>query len=436
MKAVLSIDQPLPGELIVSDNPLARRTRELFCGYTHGADQQTVSVVCMLYPENQTSTPRRQTIDQLREVMNSLPDGLGPGWLTGEPILVVDGFRYVEQDGRRLGLWSTLLLGLTIIVCFRSIRWVIIPILVVQLALISTQAVLVLARLELSMVSSMLTAVVMVIGVATMVHIMVRYAESRQEGLSPLESLRQTLQQLLIPVFWACLTDAAGFMALTVSDVGPVRDFGIMMAVGSLMVLVSVVLLVPGLTVFGRFDPDPHAPWGEGRLTRRLQQLLTAVDRRPYRVLGALAVVSVLAMAGISRLKVETDFTRNFRQDSDIAQAYNFVEDHLGGAGVCDVMIPAPEKLHWSVLQAHLSLGPCDFPTTEGSRKPIWPRSPSRLAWRMRWSICRRSRSPTSLAWYSTVSSFLGSGRCADGCRSSMMPCMVKIRRPASTTCG
>ena len=63
VKAVLSIDQPLPGELIVSDNPLARRTRELFRGYTHGSDQQPVSVVCMLHPENETSTPRRHERD-------------------------------------------------------------------------------------------------------------------------------------------------------------------------------------------------------------------------------------------------------------------------------------------------------------------------------------------------------------------------------------
>jgi uncharacterized protein len=371
VKAVLSIDQPLPGEMIVSDTPLARRTRELFRGYTHSSDQQTVSIVCMLHPESETTTPRRQTIDELRRVMQSLPDGLGTGWLTGEPILVVDGFRYVEQDGRRLGLWSTALLGLTIIACFRSLRWVVIPILVVQLALVSTQAVLVLARLELSMVSSMLTAVVMVVGVATMVHLMVRFAESRQRGLSPLESLRRTLRQLLVPVFWACLTDAAGFSALTVSDVGPVSDFGVMMAVGSLMVLVSVVLLVPGLAVLGRLDPDPQSPWGEGTLARRLGQVLTLIHRRPYGVLGALAAVTVLALVGISRLKVETDFTRNFRQDSDIARAYNFVEDRLGGAGVCDVILPAPDNLQWPVLEQTYRLGRIILPPDQPPQRDL-----------------------------------------------------------------
>ncbi len=357
VKAVLSIDQPLPGDLIVSPSALAERTRALFQGYTHGADGRTVSIVCLLFPSDETDIPRRTTIDALREIIQTLPGGLKSGWLTGEPILVEDGFRFVEQDGQRLGLWSTLLLGATIVIGFRSLRWVLIPILVVQLALLTTRAALVLGSIELSMVSSMLTAVVMVIGVATMVHVMVRFAEARAAGHPPLAALSETLAQLWVPVTWACLTDAAGFLSLTVSQVGPVQDFGVMMAVGSLMVLLSVMLLVPGLTVLGGLDPDPRMPWGEGRLDHHLQRLLALVHRRPYGILAGLVLLVAFAIGGLGLLEVETDFTRNFRQDSDIARSYNYVEDHLGGAGVCDVMIPAPERLTWSFLQRVHTLG-------------------------------------------------------------------------------
>ena len=175
VKAVLSIDQPLAGELIVGKNPVSRRTRELLRGYTHGADGRTVSLVCMLDPVETKEASRRATIDQLRDIMQSLPEPLADGQLAGEPVLVVDGFRYVELDGQRLGRWSAILLGLTIVICFRSLRWVIIPIAVVQLALMMTRGLLASVQLELSMVSSMLTAVVMVIGVATMVHVIVRF---------------------------------------------------------------------------------------------------------------------------------------------------------------------------------------------------------------------------------------------------------------------
>ncbi|MDG2382848.1 MAG: MMPL family transporter [Pirellulaceae bacterium] len=351
VKAVLSIDQPLPGDLILADNELSRRTRDLFAGYTHSEDGRTVSLVCMLEPENETEFLRRNTIDQLRQVMRSLPAPLRAGQLTGEPVLLVDGFRFVEKDGQRLGRWSGVLLGLTIVICFRSLRWVLIPIAVVQLSLTFTQGLLALMQIQLSMVSSMLTAVVMVVGVATMVHVIVRFRESRDLGLSNYQSLRRTTLLLAVPVTWACTTDAVGFLSLTVSTVGPVQDFGIMMAIGSLMVLLSVFLILPGAALLGRFDADPRQPWGGDGLSAGLQQTLQFVAQRPYRCLTGGVVVAAIALWGIGYLDVETDFTRNFRSNSEIASAYNFVEERLGGAGVCDIVIPAPDRLTWDFLQ-------------------------------------------------------------------------------------
>ena len=222
--------------------------------------------------------------------MRSLPEPLQNGPITGEPVLVVDGFRYVENDGARLGRWSAMLLGLTIVLCFRSLRWVVIPIAIVQMSLLLTNGLLAVLRMQLSMVSSMLTAVVMVVGVATMVHVILRFRESRQLGLSTEESLRRTCRLLLIPITWACITDAVGFLALTVSNVGPVQDFGIMMAIGSLMVLLSVALILPGAALLGRFDLDPRSPWGEAGLADRLQDLLQTVVRHPRTLVVGLVV--------------------------------------------------------------------------------------------------------------------------------------------------
>jgi predicted RND superfamily exporter protein len=44
-------------------------------------------------------------------------------------------------------------------------------------------------------------------------------------------------------------------------------------------------------------------------------------------------------------LEVETDFTKNFRAGSPIVRSYQFVETNLGGAGVWDVIVPAPRTL-------------------------------------------------------------------------------------------
>jgi len=126
--AVLSLLSPMGHRIVEADNAMANRLRALFEGYTHGADRQTCSLVVMLEPRARASATRHETIARLRHIIHRLPAGS----LCGEPVMVADGFRYLEEDGRRLATMSTVLLTLTIAVCFRILRWVLIPVAVVR----------------------------------------------------------------------------------------------------------------------------------------------------------------------------------------------------------------------------------------------------------------------------------------------------------------
>jgi len=336
-----------PPAIVSRKSRLASAFRNVFGAYTHDATGKIAVLVCMLDPKPENGITRQDTIDAIRKVFDRLPHGM----IAGEPVMVTDGFRYVEQDGARLGWWTTLLLSVTILICFRSIRWVLIPVLVVHFALVLTRATMVWSHLQLSMVSSMLTAIVTVVGVATVIHVIVRFRQARGEGLDKYAAVTRAGTILAVPVFWACATDAVGFLSLTRAHVGPVQDFGIMTAVSCLWVLVGVLLLVPGLAVLGRWDADPHQAWGEGALGIGLNQVVRSVQRHPIPVSGIVMVLFAGALTGLSRLEVETDFTKNFRQDSPVVKSYTFIEKSLGGAGVWDVMIPAPAKLDKAYLQ-------------------------------------------------------------------------------------
>jgi len=356
---------------ITSEHDLATAYRELFVGYTHGADNRTVAIVCMLQPESIASATRRETIDAIRKIAERQPSGM----IAGEPVMVVDGFQYVEEDGARLGWWTTILLGIVILLCFRSLRWLFIPLAVVWFTLLLTQSLLVFSGMQLSMVSSMLTAIVTVVGIAAVLHLVVRFREARRRGESQEVAMRQTLAILVAPIAWACLTDAVGFLALLWADVGPVADFGVMMAIGSSLVLVSIACIAPLLGVIGRFDADPKRAWGEAGLDTSLSWLVNASLRRPWIVLGTTIALFAVAIFGLTRQEVETDFTRNFRQGSPVVKSYNFIETNFGGAGVIDIMLPL-ERLDNDYLEKVTALEerlasieiPADTPNEEPAK--------------------------------------------------------------------
>ncbi|HBE68141.1 MAG TPA: hypothetical protein DDW52_08325, partial [Planctomycetaceae bacterium] len=341
--------------LLNPDDKLAQSMADVFEGYTHQEGSEYVAIAVLLAgtdgdrdaraQNSPNSTKRTAVLANLRQVVQDLPTPASDGLLTGEPVLVEEGFQMVRRDGTRLGVTSTVLLVVVLLFCFRSIRWTLIPLAVVHWSLIVTQAILVLLELNLTMISSTLTAVVTVVGVATSMHVLLRFHRERQQGHSRSQALENTYRTLLVAVAWACLTDAVGFASLMVAGVGPVRDFGLMMAVGSLVVLLAIVLVVPGLALVGRMDADPSVPRFDYALRLALRRLMNQVLQHRRLGLAILAILLAVGVWGSQRLVIETDFTKNFRSDSRIVQGYALIEREFGGAGVWDIMLPAPPKI-------------------------------------------------------------------------------------------
>ncbi|MCC6509090.1 MAG: MMPL family transporter, partial [Pirellulaceae bacterium] len=346
-------NQPL---LLDPDNKLAQAFAKVFEGYTHISGQDTVAIACMLEPLSGDRVNHRDTIVALRAVMSDLPEHGHDGFITGEPVMVTDGFDMVERDGWRLGAVSTCLLALVLLVVFRSLRWALIPLAVVHWAIVVTQGILAGADLELTMVSSMLTAIITVVGVATTMHLLLGYQQQRAAGLDGEAAMQATMRALRTPVIWACVTDAVGFVSLSAAQVGPVRDFGVMMAIGSLVVLLAIMLLVPGLALLGPWDRDPRVPPFDFYLRVLLRKLLFEVLERRTACLIGLVLLAIFGVWGSLRMHVETDFTKNFRQSSTLVQGYRAVESQLGGAGVWDIMLPAPRVITEDYLASVIEL--------------------------------------------------------------------------------
>ncbi len=312
---------------------------QLYRGRLLSADGNTTVLLVSLAPVGPDTAPRAETIEAMREVCAAHEP---PAVLAGGPVLVEEVYGQLEKDGQTLGLASSLVLAAVIALLFRNLRWILLPLAVVQLAVLWTKALLVAGGGRLSMVSSPLVALVTVIGVATMVHLTIRFREER-DRLTHVEALRQTMMHLGPAIFWTCLTTAAGFASLLASRIVPVGEFGTMMALGSMLVFVAVAGLLPGGVLLGRYHVDPARAPGEDRLAAALNGIVGLVERHP-RIVAVLGLAFLaFTTVGILRLEVATDFDENFRQNSRIVQSYRFVSERMGTISMFDILIDAPQ---------------------------------------------------------------------------------------------
>lgn len=344
--------------LLDERNAMAMEYRRMFAGQTHAKDTDLVAIGVLLDQEKQQDPGNNAVLESLRSLSNSAPGGL----LVGHLAMVDEGFREIERDGNRLALFSTLCLSLLMLVGFRSLRWALIVVLVVQWSLIVTRGLLVILGWELTMVSSMLSSIVMVVGVATTLHWMVGYQSEYQArdmlvgSQRATESLEASLKKLWWPMFWAVVTDAIGFGSLALSRVGPIQDYGCMMALACAVVLVGIFCLVPTLALIPISGFALGRLPGEKYLQGLLQRVLNWATQRSVGVIAIAAMLLAISLIGSMRLQVETDFLKNFQANSPIALAYRTVETELGGAGVWDVAIRAPKPITEEYLQKVLDM--------------------------------------------------------------------------------
>ena len=375
------------------------RIRQMVSRILVGDDDHTTAVVLRLRPEKESSVPRGETIAAVRK----LADEHDPSaMVVGEPAQIHDMFRYVEEDGRKLFLVSLALLAFVLLLLLEAIQWQLVPrlafiallnlvnwlpllgfalmlamvwlrwvmltVLVVLVSITWTEALLVLSGLRLSMVSSMLNSLITIIGVATSMHFLLFFREQHRTH-PPEEALGYSILELAKPVWWSIATTAFGFGVLVTSHINPVASFGLMMALGTMVVLVAVIVLLPGCLLFGRLPDEPPPSAADRYIGGILTHITLWVEHHPKQVAAVSLLVVAAAGLGFLRLRVETDFSKNFRASSPIVRSLDFVESRLGGAGSWEINFSAPEELDAEYLERVRSFAErlrTEFGTTTG----------------------------------------------------------------------
>ncbi len=349
--------------LFKESDPVARGFLDLFAGYTHSADRTRAAVVAMLATDYD-----RETIETLKSIADEVSASsavlahdrvdddeiefddmhLQEVALVGEPVLVHDGFELIERDGARLAIITVGLLSVVVLLSLGDLRLVALAAASIAWSVVVTKAIMFYLGIDLSLVATLLTAITTVISVTAILHLGVHFRDSIRRGTDRHSALRDSLARLSVPIFWTCATDAVGFAALAVSRIQPVVQFGVMIAIASIVVFVSLAIFAPTLLMIPALaKPAPRGIlYRLNRILRRTGLVIASwsVNHRGVMIAVALGCITFVII-GLGRAEVETSFLNNFRADSKIVIDYDRVETNFGGAGVWDIVLETPEEL-------------------------------------------------------------------------------------------
>ena len=283
-----------------------------------------------------------QTIKDIRSILSPFQKEESL-FLGGLAMISSDVVNFVEKDLKIFGISILFFIIFALIIIFRQLRWVILPILTCVISVLATAGLLGFFGWEITVISSNFISLQLIFTLAIVVHLIVRYRElTRVYPQKPQKFLLiETTHMMIKPCLFTALTTIAGFSSLVFSGILPVINFGWMMSVGLMISLLMAFLLFPILLInFKRLEPnltfENLLP-----LPAFFSNLTEKVGRK---IILIALIIFILGLGGIYKLEVENSFIDYFKDNSEIYKGMKLIDTQLGGTTSLDVIIDFDEK--------------------------------------------------------------------------------------------
>ena len=278
-----------------------------------------------------------QNIENIRSIIKNHETN-GKIFLGGVNMIASDAISFVKNDLLIYGISLVLIFIFILWYIFRRLRWVIIPLLICFISIISTGGILGLFGWEVTVISSNFIALQLIITMSIIIHLIERYRELniRYKNASQYKLVINTVLSKLIPCFFAIITTVVGFASLILSNIEPVINLGLMMSIGIIISLILSFIIFPILLlIIGKKDEFEK----ENTNSSFTEKCSYIVENYGKTIIVVTIISVIFSITGSSRLFVENSFINYFKSSTEIYKGMKVIDENLGGTSPLDIII-------------------------------------------------------------------------------------------------
>ncbi|MHB8896149.1 MAG: efflux RND transporter permease subunit, partial [Candidatus Geothermincolia bacterium] len=287
------------------------------------------------------------------------------------------GFASQQKDAQEfMAKQTTILFGIALLfimlvlyMTFRRISDVFLLMFVIVVGIIWVVGLMGWVGITYSTMSVAIMPLMLGINIAYVIHILSRYYEEREEGGDVFYSSTTAVKTVGVAVFLTAITTVFGFSSFMITDISPLRDFGIVCMIGIGFSFLLAITLLPAVTVIR--DRRKKADKLEAHLEkmkkrRRESRYGSAVDGALTRAAGAahhhpwvvtVCVLALIAFGGFAVANVKTGADMRAMMPNDLPSAKAAVKiSGYFGAQDTDVILVSGDVMKPASLAAMLQL--------------------------------------------------------------------------------
>lgn len=193
--------------------------------------------------------------------------------------------------------------------------------------------------------SGALAPTLIIIGIGITVHVLLEFFHYLHSGHDGVEAARATIINIWRPAFFTAITTAAGFFALSVTKILPVREFAFLGAIGSITLFLFAMTVLPAILSFMKKIPsNTDKVLDNGYISKLTQKIPDFTLRNKNRILfGGLAAL-LFSIWNIPNITIDSNYVTLFKESSTTRQDIEYFDDVYRGMMNLDIILDSGEE--------------------------------------------------------------------------------------------
>ncbi len=311
------------------------KDNDLVYGSVISEDFQMTAVIAIL----KTTAEDATLIEDVKKIIKDIP-GDEQVMIGGMPFTRAQIMVSIRNDFRKLLPIGLVIMLAFLYFCFRQVRGVVLPFIVVIMSIIVAMGMLPLIGWKIQIITIMMPIILVAVANDYGIHLIARYQElvARPENYSKHDLAKLIFSSLSRPVVLTGITTAVGMLCLYGHDMVPARRLGVLTAIGVIFALTASLLFIPAIISFlPRRAPrtiTSHNGTGLGNsiFDRMLLFFGNYISGHPKVVIIGSLLFSCIAAIGIFFVTIDADPIGYFPEKSPIAVTSRLIDKHFGGS--------------------------------------------------------------------------------------------------------
>jgi predicted RND superfamily exporter protein len=281
--------------------------------------------------------------------------------LSGLPLIRTEVSDMIKKEMKLFLIGSLILSALILLIFFRSLSTTLLSLLVVLLGVIWSVGFLYLCGYKITLLTALTPPLIVVIGIPNCIYFINKYHTAYLASGDKNKSLVDMVSKMGVVTLFCNITAAIGFAVFALTRSAILKEFGVVAGVSIMLIFViSFILLPAALSYLPAPKPAQTKYLNNQWITSFLLNIEHWVMNHKKVVFGVTALVLVVAIAGIFKLKTVAFIVDDLPKDDKIYTDLKFFEKNFKGVMPLEIVVDTKKRNGIAGMRALTVFGKVD----------------------------------------------------------------------------